>query len=393
MKFPYRLFWWEAPDGSRLLTYFPHEYANQFEAEQITKDLSLYAPSIYGTKLTDSPQMLYLYGIGDHGGGPTRTMLDQANRLRDPNTVFPKIDFSTAKDFFADLNQELPTLKVPTWKDELYFEYHRGVYTSQADTKQRIRHDEELMLDAEKYASLAALDGRPYAHDQFQLAWKNLLFDHFHDVMPGSGIAVNYLDAKRNLEDVARSAKEITDGGLDEIVGHINTQGDGVPAIIFNSFSWPRTEVVEAEVQLPGPASRMDVTDAAGHPVESQMLAMDSATNRARLLILASTPGLGYKTYFVRSKNEASSNVKNGQVVQASGMTLKNDYVQMKVDPQPGCITSHLDLRTQTEALAPSETDTGGPKTSVCGNLLQAFYDKPQKWDAWNIDADFEKQL
>src|SRR3984957_11742221 len=209
-KFPYRLFWWEAPDGSRLLTYFPHEYANQFEAEQITKDLSLYAPSIYGTKLTDSPQMLYLYGIGDHGGGPTRTMLDQATRLRDPSTVFPKIDFSTAKEFFADLNQELPTLKVPTWKDELYFEYHRGVYTSQACTKQRIRRDEELMLDAEKYASLASLFGRRYAQDQLEFAWKNLLFDHFHDVMPGSGIAVNYLDAKRNLEDVARSATELT---------------------------------------------------------------------------------------------------------------------------------------------------------------------------------------
>src|ERR1700722_263460 len=235
-KFPYRLFWWEAPDGTRLLTYFPHEYANQFEAEQITKDLSLYAPSIYGTKLTDSPQMLYLYGIGDHGGGPTRTMLDQATRLRDPSTVFPKIDFSTAKEFFADLNQELPTLKVPTWKDELYFEYHRGVYTSQACTKQRIRRDEELMLDAEKYASLASLFGRPYAQDQFELAWKNLLFDHFHDVMPGSGIAVNYLDAKRNLEDVARSANELTHGALDEILAHVNTQGDGVPVVILNSL-------------------------------------------------------------------------------------------------------------------------------------------------------------
>jgi alpha-mannosidase len=253
-KFPYRLFWWEAPDGSRLLTYFPHEYANDFNPEQMTKDLSLYAPLIYGTKLADSAQMLYLYGIGDHGGGPTRTMLDQANRLHDPNTVFPKIDFTTAKAFFADLNQELTSLTVPTWKDELYFEYHRGVYTSQADTKQRIRHDEELMLDAEKYASVASLFGRPYAQDQFELAWKNLLFDHFHDVMPGSGIAVNYLDAKRNLEDVARSATELTHSALDEILAHINTQGDGAPVMILNSLSWPRVEVIEAEVQLPGPA-------------------------------------------------------------------------------------------------------------------------------------------
>jgi alpha-mannosidase len=391
-KFPYRLFWWEAPDGSRLLTYFPHEYANEFNPEQMTQDLSLYAPLIYGSKVTESPQMLYLYGIGDHGGGPTRTMLDQANRLRDPNTVFPKIDFSTAKEFFADLNHELPNLKIPVWKDELYFEYHRGVYTSQADTKQRIRRDEQLMLDAEKFASLASLFDRPYAQDQLDLAWKNLLFDHFHDVMPGSGIAVNYLDAKRNLEDVARSAKGVTDGALDEILAHVNTQGDGVPIVVFNSLSWPRTEVVEAEVQLPGEAKQVEVIDAAGRRVESQLLAMDSATHRARLLILAETPALGYRTYFVRPTAKTGSSSANRQVVQASGDTLKNDCIQIKVNPQTGCVLSLLDLRNQTEALAPSETDTGGPKTSVCGNLLQAFYDKPKKWDAWNIDADFEKQ-
>ena len=396
-KFPYRLFWWEAPDGSRLLTYFPHEYANDFNPEQMTKDLSLYAPLIYGTELTDSPQMLYLYGIGDHGGGPTRTMLDQANRLRDPNTVFPRIDFSTAKAFFAGLNQELPNLKVPTWKDELYFEYHRGVYTSQADTKQRIRHDEELMLDAEKYASMASLFGRPYAQDQFTLAWKNLLFDHFHDVMPGSGIAVNYLDAKRNLEDVARSANELTHGALDEILAHINTQGDGAAVVVFNSLSWPRTEVIETEVQLPNHGISVEVADAAGHRIESQLLWLDAATNRARILVLADVPPLGYKTYFVRTEKDASNvaEVPAGLLARrviASGDAMENGSVRMTVDPQTGCITGLLDLRTRTEALAPAETDTGGPKSYACGNLLQAFYDKPQKWDAWNIDADFEKQ-
>ncbi|MGB0118177.1 MAG: alpha-mannosidase [Terriglobales bacterium] len=400
-KFPYRLFWWEAPDGSRLLTYFPHEYANEFDPQQITQDLSFYAPSIYGNtvgKNADSPQMLYLYGIGDHGGGPTRTMLDQADRLRDPNTVFPKIEFSTAKEFFADLSQELPKLKVPTWKDELYFEYHRGVYTSQADTKQRIRRNEELMLDAEKYASLASLFGHPYPQDQFEFAWKNLLFDHFHDVMPGSGIAVNYLDAKRNLEDVARSANEITDGAIDEILAHINTQvgsvsGDAVPLVVFNSLSWPRTEVIEAEVQLPGPAQRVEVLDAGGHHVESQQLAMDAATNRARLLVAADAPALGYKTYFVRSAAKlAHSGPRPARFVTANENTMENGSVRVVVDPQTGCITSLFDLRNQTEALAPPETDSGGPTTHVRGNLLQAFTDKPKRWDAWNIDSDFEKQ-
>jgi alpha-mannosidase len=400
-KFPYRLFWWEAPDGSRLLTYFPHEYANEFDPQQITQDFSFYAPSIYGSKIgekSDSPQMLYLYGIGDHGGGPTRTMLDEADRLRDPETVFPKIEFSTAKEFFADLDRELPNLKVPTWKDELYFEYHRGVYTSQADTKQRIRRDEELMLDAEKYASLASLFGHPYAQDQFELAWKNLLFDHFHDVMPGSGIAVNYLDAKRNLEDVARSANEITDGAIDEILAHINTQagsvpGDVVPLVVFNSLSWPRTEIVEAEVQLPGPTSGVEVVDGEGRPVTHQPLEMDTATNRARILIAADAPALGYKTYFVRAAaNAAHSAPRPANVVTANDNTMENGAVRVVIDPQTGCITSLFDFRNHTEALAASETDSGGPTTHVCGNLLQAFTDKPKRWDAWNIDSDFEKQ-
>ena len=74
-----------------------------------------------------------------------------------------------------------------------------------------------------------------------------------------------------------------------------------MPVVVFNSLSWPRTEVIEAEVQLPGRAKQIEVVDAAGQRVESQLLAMDSATNRAHLLILAATPALGYKTYFVRS--------------------------------------------------------------------------------------------
>ena len=388
-KFPYRLFWWESPDGSRLLTYFPHEYANQFEADQITKDLAFYAPSIYGPKLTDHPQMLYLFGIGDHGGGPTRTMLDTADRLRAPDTIFPSIQFSTAKDFFADLETELPKLQVPTWKNELYFEYHRGVFTTQAETKRRIRRAEVLTLDAEKYASLASLFDLPYPQDEFELTWKNLLFDHFHDIMPGSGLAVNYLDAKRNLEDVARTDDIIIQHSMRELAAHINTQGLGVPVVVFNSLAWPRTEVIEIEAQLPEATKQVEVIDSAGRTVESQLLSIEKNTNRAHLLILASIPSLGYETYFVRA---ASRPTIDPVTVHASATTLENALVRVTIDPQTGCITSLFDKRSRTEALAPSETDSGGPKEVVCGNLLQAFYDKPKRWDAWNIDADFEKQ-
>jgi alpha-mannosidase len=387
--FPYKLFWWEAPDGSRLLTYFPHDYASPIEAEGLGKDLAEWAPSIYGAQLSGTPEMMHLYGVGDHGGGPTRTMLDNATRLMSPNAVFPKLQFSTAGAFFSDLDKKLPAMNVPVWNDELYFQYHRGVFTTQSDTKQRIRRTEETLLNAEKFSSLAFLYGRPYPQEEMERAWKGLLFDHFHDIMPGSGIAVNYLDAKRNLEDVRRAGREMIAGSLGEIAARVNTQAKGVPVIVFNSLSWAREEVIEVEVQLPGPAKQVEVVGPDGGPADAQLLSLDSATHRAHLLVRVSLPSLGYNTYFVRTAGAA---VPVRSTVRATANTIENEFVRLKIDRQTGCMTSLFDKRAQTEALAPSETETGGPRNSICGNLLQAFRDKPKNWDAWNIDADFEKE-
>ncbi len=387
--FPYKFFWWQSPDGSRLLTYFPHDYAGGIDAEPLATDVSIWMPSIYGKTVPEKPEMMHLYGVGDHGGGPTRIMLDHALQLMAPDAVYPKLEFSFARDFFNDMEKKLPTMQVPTWDGELYFAYHRGVFTTQAETKRRIRRSEETVLNAEKFASLASLYGRPYPQDGMESAWKKLLFDHFHDIMPGSGIAVNYLDAKRNLENVDRIANEVTRKSLREIAAHINTQGDGVPVILFNSLSWPRTGVTELEAQLPAPARQIAVFDSNGKPAESQLLSLDADTHRARFLLLSTTPQFGYRAYFVRAANAAPA---VHSMLKASADTLENEFLRVKIDPQTGCMTSLFDKRSGTEALAPAETDTGGPKTSTCGNLLQTFVDKPKQWDAWNIDADFEKQ-
>ena len=387
--FPYKLFWWESPDGSRVLTYFPHDYAAGIDAPQMAKDLSLWIPSLYGTDSKQQSDMLHLYGVGDHGGGPTRTMLNNAARWMKPDVVYPNLRFTTAKSFFDDLEKKLPAMQVPTWRDELYFEYHRGVQTTQAETKKRVRTTEELLLNAEKFSSLATLYGHTYPSQDFDRSWKDLLFDDFHDILPGSGIAVNYLDAKRNLEDVSRVGHAILDGSLSEIAAHINCSGPGVPVAVFNSMSWPRNEVIEAEVQLPAVAAAVEVVDIAGQLVPSQLLGTDTATHRVRLLIKASVPGLGYRTYYVRA---AAKSAASSSEIKTTADSLENDVVRLKVDVQTGCMTSLFDKRSKTEALAASETDTGGPKQFVCGNLLQAFRDKPKQWDAWNIDADFEKE-
>ncbi|MGO9084788.1 MAG: alpha-mannosidase [Candidatus Sulfotelmatobacter sp.] len=388
--FPYKLFWWQAPDGSRLLTYFPHDYAGGIDAEPLGTDLSIWMPSIYGPKLSDSPEMMHLYGVGDHGGGPTRVMLDHAEELRAPDAVFPRLQFSFARDFFSDMEKKLPSMQVPTWDGELYFAYHRGVFTTQAETKRRIRRAEENVLNAEKFAALASLYGRPYPQDEMERAWNNLLFDHFHDIMPGSGIAVNYLDAKRNLENVDRVANDITRGSIREIAAHVNTQNEGAAVMVFNSLAWPRTEVTEVEAQLPAPAAAIEVVDSAGKPAQLQVLAEDLDTHRFRFLLLANVPAIGYQTYFVRPTRKLEE--KPPTTLRASADTLENEFFRVKIDPQTGCMTSLFDKRSGTESLAPAETDTGGPKNSTCGNLLQTFVDKPKQWDAWNIDADFEKQ-
>jgi alpha-mannosidase len=100
-------------------------------------------------------------------------------------------------------------------------------------------------------------------------------------------------------------------------------------------------------------------------------------------------PSLGYKTYYVRG---AAKETPLAAKVKSTPGSLENEFLRVQIDPATGCMTSLFDKRSNTEALAPAETDTGGPKDSICGNLLQAFVDKPKRWDAWNIDADFEKQ-
>ena len=150
-KFPYKLFQWESPDGSRVLTYFPHDYVNGInpvqDAEYIGEDTSL---------CSGYHKQMLLYGVGDHGGGPTRQMLDAAVRWqKSPKAAFPNFKFSTSQEFFDDVDNNLSKLDIPVWKSELYLQYHRGVYTTQADSKKRMRTSERLMLNTEKFASMA----------------------------------------------------------------------------------------------------------------------------------------------------------------------------------------------------------------------------------------------
>jgi alpha-mannosidase len=426
--FPYRFFWWQAPDGSRLMTYFPSSYSNSIDPITMATDSATYGPLMwkYNGGNDSAPkgalQMMYLYGVGDHGGGPTRVDLDTAVRWQRPDVVFPKLEFSTAASFLDNLSKNEDELNLPTWKGELYFQYHRGVQTSQSETKRGNRKAEVALLDAEKLASIGLLLGQPYPQADFDASWKKVLFNQFHDILPGSGIGINYVDAARKYAEVQRFSRDTMRDALEGLAERVNTYTYTDPMrgiittemcgvsphpecpkgkyednllVVFNSLPWIRTDEVEIEMAGHfGQTGERIYLDDDGNRVPAEITYDDPSSSHTRLRILAERlPATGYKTFRIplHYVSEAETQLKTPLV--ATNTSLENEYLKLTVDPATGCITSLIDKRTNTEALAPAVPGVGAPPTlpdgKPCGNLLQAFVDKPEKWDAWNVDANF----
>jgi alpha-mannosidase len=392
-QLPFKLFWWESPDGSKVLTYFPHGYGNgSLDPVRLSVDLANARKQAPGLN-----EMMDLYGVGDHGGGPTRSMLDGGMHWAQPDKITPKMEFGTADAYFKDVRPKIGDdsktwnyasiasgytypepaapgkISVPTWKDELYLEYHRGVYTTQAKHKENMRNSEEEALNAEKYASLAWLDGNTYPTDEFTDAWKKITFNDFHDLAAGSGIGVIYREAQKQFDVVRRETNEISEASLKTLAAQVDTAGSaGVPVLIWNPLAWQRSGLVTIDVQMPQPTSEVSVVDAHGKVLPEQVLSSDAPTNRFKLLVEAEdVPALGYAlVHILPGKKSFASDIK------ADGLTIENDAVRLTVDKKSGCITSLYDKRASFETLA----------AGACGNELQAFNDKPKDYDAWNID-------
>jgi alpha-mannosidase len=393
-QFPFKLFWWESPDGSKVLTYFPNGYGNG-DLNPIRLAIDLAAARSRASGLTE---MLDLYGVGDHGGGPTRAVLDEGAHWMQTDKIVPKMQFGSAQSYFTGVESKLVAdspvwdydsiakgyvapispadgkVAIPTWKSELYFEYHRGVMTTQANHKRNMRDSEEQAINAEKLASLAWLDGDAYPADRLTDAWKKIAFNGFHDLAAGSGIGVIYKEAQQDYDQVRWATNEISQQALKTLAARIDTRvASGVPILIFNPLAWERSGPVTVDVQLPGPARNgVTVLDKANRVTPSQVIASDAATNSYRILIEArDVPSLGYKVLHVLpGARPFASDLK------AEGLTLENSALKVSVDKETGCITSLYDKKAHFETLA----------AGACGNQLQTFKDLPKEYDAWNID-------
>jgi alpha-mannosidase len=397
-QLPFKLFWWESPDGSKVLTYFPHDYANNnLNPVRLSTDLATARKQAPGML-----QMMDLYGVGDHGGGPTRAMLDEGLHWSEPNKVFPQMHFGIAQSYFSDIEGKIDPeskewnydsiakgyqyppapaggkVSIPTWKDELYFEYHRGVFTTQADHKRSMRESEEWLLNAEKYSALAWVNGLAYPGAELNEAWKKVLFNQFHDLAAGSGIGIIYKDAQKDYQDVRWATDEASGKALHAIQARINTRGSEVPVLVFNPLAWQRSGLTTVDVEMPSDTPNgVSVLDAHNHVLPSEVLGSNDKTNSYHLRVEAKdVPSLGYSLlHVIPGQRPFVTDLK------ASGTTIENAALKVTVDPQTGCITSLYDKKAQFETLA----------QGACGNELIAFKDTPKEYDAWNIDADFEQ--
>src|SRR5579859_2411867 len=313
-------FMWEGIDGTRIFTRFPpaDTYNGDFSAAEVVRSVARFKDH------DRSSHSLYLFGWGDGGGGPEPDMIESAHRLRNLEGG-PSVELSRAADFFQAAMAEAHDLT--TWVGELYFELHRGTYTSQARTKRLNRRAEQALREAEMWSVAAGA----YPAAELEAAWKQLLVNQFHDILPGSSVDWVYEEAERDLAGVIRTAEAITTAAVAAVAG------SGGELVVFNVNSHPRREVVEVGEQL----------------------------------LVAEAPACGWAV-------QASQGA--GQKVAVSDGQMENDLLRVRWD-EHGLLTSIWDKEAGREVLS----------AGARGNLLQLHSDNPARWDAWDIDIEYTK--
>ena len=362
--FPYHTFWWQAPDGSRVLAHIPPSgnytsFLNLANLRQSLKNYQQRLPTVPGT-----PLLLFPYGYGDGGGGPTSEMLENAEFYQQQLDDIA-IEHRSLRDGFAEIVAQNDDL--PCWHGELYLEMHRGTYTSQAATKKANRRAEILFHDAEALATLAYIHGAPYPDDLLYQGWSKILTNQFHDILPGSSIATVYRQALKEYNQSMEIGERVWADAADFLMKKIDTGGPGQAMVVWNTLGWQRSSPVFHYQEEP-----CQIVDSRGTIIASQWIKQQG--RRAILFWAEDVPALGYKVYYLKTGDSNSDLFPFA----AAPDHIENQFFRVELD-QEGHLVSIYDKRYEREVLA-------GP-----GNRWQLFDDRPAKWDAWDIDANFER--
>ena len=369
-EFPHNTFWWEGPDGSRILAHLP---ATHFGAS-IDADVMLTNWNEYKQKV-ECNEAIYNYGYADGRGGPNREDVLSGRRYKNMPGM-PQALFTHGEEAFERIEAKVESL--PVWKDELYLETHRGTYTTQARLKKNNRKAEILYRNAETMSALASLLGGSYPQEDLHEGWKLILKNQFHDILPGSHVTQACHDALKDYETVFEKGDKALTSALNCIGNQISGDfSESAAVAVFNMQPWERTDVVDAEFKT-APDTSFKIVDANGNNVPFQVLSQDDG--RVRVLIEAcDVPPMGYTVYRLV---EGQPDVSTPFIVHDE--SIENDFFQVRFDEQ-GTISGIYDKKNHRQVIEEGKQ----------GNQFQLFEDVPGRYAAWDIvpmykDREFE---
>ena len=363
-KVPYDTMNWEGIDGSKVFTHMITTLGvGQPETSFFTTYNGMLHPDAimggwdrYQNKDINN-DILISYGYGDGGGGPTRTMLETSKRMEKGIKGVPKVRQAFARTYFDELHEKVKDSKrLPTWIGELYFEFHRGTYTSMARNKRGNRKSEYAMMELELLSVLAEKAGKAYPTEELNRMWEMILTNQFHDILPGSSIHEVYEQTKKEYAEIAETSAKLIGERLDALCAKKDES-----VTVWNTLGHRRNDIVEL-----GTNSAEALTDGTNvYPVQQ--------TKDGAVIYAENLPSKGYQVL----RPVSGSVVKTPFAIAEAGegYTLETPFYTIAIDAN-GEFTSLFDKENDREVLQIGKT----------GNELRIYEDKPLQYSAWNLD-------
>ena len=375
MRLPGPVFWWESPDGTRVLAFrLPHEYCAPRE------DLGYHLDKSIAQLPERWSEMMAFYGVGNHGGGPTRENLDSIRRL-DGAGAMPRLRHSTPARFFDAVRAS--GAELPVVSEEL--QHHAvGCYTAHSGIKRWNRRAENVLAPAEAWAAVAErLVALAYPGEELTKAWKQVLFNQFHDTLGGTAIEPAYDDARDQLGEATSIAARTHNLAVQSISRRVNlpVERGAAPIMVFNPHAWPVRTAVEFEFGGLKPTDGL--VDEAGAPVPFQPTQSHATVSawRSRIALDTELPALGYRTFRVVPDTPRVTTSR----IRATDTLLENELVRLEIDPRSGRITALVlredgqdiadlaDARRPRAVVVDDTSDTWGHRRLAYRDAIGAF--------------------
>lgn len=374
------LFYWEAPDGSRVLTHkIKYEYTDFWGAPEGEEPLTGKIQLLENLAEENHIPYMDFYGVGNHGGGPTIRGLKVLEGVVGKNS---QVTFASTGEYFQDVKASSLEQSLPVIQGSL-LHHASGCYAANSAIKRANRQAENALLKAEKFDVLAQrLTGSGSSMARIRQAWEKVLFNQFHDILAGCSIKDAYGDALNALASACDTAWEVTQEALHRISWNVKTtrglsntpcqknalilwekEGEGAPVMVFNPHSFPIRQPIQLNTTVAG------VCDAQGRPVSCQLVRgpQTNGKDRFNTLFDAQVPALGYALFYVFK--DQSFEVPLQHPVRAEDYVLENRYLKVRFDPYSGCITSFFDKERNWELAA--------------GPMAKALVIDDEKPDTW----------